>query len=189
MDKFNVNIIQPDCSELENLFRQRGTIREFKKKEYFARQNERTNHIGFVDLGIFRLTRIDDKANERIIGYSFKNDFVSDYPALANKTSSRINIQAVTDSKAYLLTFAELNDFWETNMDTQRLGRLIAESMFATISQRLFGFYCETPEQRYIALMERCPDLKEKIPLKEIASFLGVTPETISHIRKRMWKK
>lgn len=46
--------------------------------------------------------------------------------------------------------------------------------------------YCDTPEQRYVKLMQRCPNLKEKVPLKEIASFLGVTPETVSHIRKKL---
>lgn len=69
-------------------------------------------------------------------------------------------------------------------METQRLGRRIAETMFAEIYQRLLRFYCDTPEQRYQALMKRCPDLQERISLKEIALFLGVTPETLSRIRK-----
>lgn len=73
-------------------------------------------------------------------------------------------------------------------METQRLGRRIAETMFAEIYQRLLGFYCDTPEQRYQTLMKRCPDLQELITLKEIALFLGVTPETLSRIRKNNCK-
>lgn len=74
-------------------------------------------------------------------------------------------------------------------METQRLGRRIAEAMFAEIYQRLLRFYCDTPEQRYQALMKRCPDLQERISLKEIALFLGVTPETLSRIRKKQQQK
>ena len=74
-------------------------------------------------------------------------------------------------------------------METQRLGRRIAETMFAEIYQRLLGFYCNTPEQRYRALMKRCPNLQELLSLKEIALFLGVTPETLSRIRKKQQKK
>ncbi len=186
MDKFNGYNKQVDFSKLENLFIQKGVLKEFKKKEYFVRQNEKTHHIGFVKSGIFRLTCIDTNANEWIIGYSFEREFLSDYPAMVRQTNSLINIQATTDSEVYVLTAQELDDFWETSIDTQRLGRQIAEMMFAEIYQRLIHFYCDTPKQRYTALMQRCPDLKESVPLKEIASFIGVTPETISHIRKKM---
>lgn len=74
-------------------------------------------------------------------------------------------------------------------METQRLGRRIAETMFAEIYQRLLRFYCDTPEQRYQALMKRCPDLQERISLKEIALFLGVTPETLSRIPQKTTAK
>lgn len=68
-----------------------------------VRQNEKTNHIGFVLSGIFRLTRIDTNGNEWIVGYSFKNDFVCDYPSLINKTAATVNIQATTDCEMYIL--------------------------------------------------------------------------------------
>ncbi len=186
MDKFNGYNKQLDFSDLENLFIEKGILKEFKKKEYFVRQNDKTHHIGFVKSGIFRLARIDANANEWIIGYAFEGEFLSDYPAMVQQTNSLIDIQAATNSEVYMLTSQELNDFWETSMDTQRLGRQIAEMMFEEIYKRLIHFYCDTPEQRYISLMKRCPNLKESVPLKEIASFLGVTPETVSHIRKKM---
>lgn len=98
---------------------------------------------------------------------------------------STVNIQATTECEVYLLSLNRLNQFWETDIDTQRLGRQIAETMFDEIYQRLLGFYCDSPEQRYRSLMKRCPDLQEKLSLKEIAQFLGITPETLSRIRKK----
>ena len=188
MDKFNANE-SVDATRLEKLFLESGTPKILRKNEYMVRQNDKTNHIGFVTSGVFRLTRIDTNGNEWIVGYSFKNDFVCDYPSLINRTGATVSIQATTDCEAYLLPLSELNQFWETDMETQRLGRRIAETMFAEIYQRLLGFYCDTPEQRYQALMKRCPDLQERISLKEIALFLGVTPETLIRIRKKQQQK
>ncbi|MCS2224070.1 Crp/Fnr family transcriptional regulator [Bacteroides fragilis] len=186
MDKFNVEKEILDTSELERLFLREGIFTTIKRNEYLIRQNEMTNQIGFVVSGIFRLSRIDVNGNEWIIGYSFKNDFVCDYPSFINKMGATVNIQASTDCEVYLLSLNRLNQFWETDMNTQRLGRRIAETMFAEIYQRLLGFYCDTPEQRYQALMKRCPDLQGKLSLKEIAHFLGITPETLSRIRKKI---
>ena len=188
MDKFNASK-NVDTARLEKLFLEKGTLKVLKKNEYMVRQNDKTNHIGFVTSGTFRLTRIDTNGNEWIVGYSFENDFVCDYPSLINRTSATVSIKATTDCEVYLLPLSELNQFWETDMETQRLGRRIAETMFAEIYQRLLRFYCDTPEQRYQALMKRCPDLQERISLKEIALFLGVTPETLSRIRKKQQQK
>lgn len=188
MNKFNASK-NVDTARLEKLFLEKGTLKVLKKNEYMVRQNDKTNHIGFVTSGTFRLTRIDTNGNEWIVGYSFENDFVCDYPSLINRTSATVSIKATTDCEVYLLPLSELNQFWETDMETQRLGRRIAETMFAEIYQRLLRFYCDTPEQRYQALMKRCPDLQERISLKEIALFLGVTPETLSRIRKKQQQK
>lgn len=188
MDKFNASE-SVDATRLEKLFLESGTPKILRKNEYMVRQNDKTNHIGFVTSGTFRLTRIDTNGNEWIVGYIFENDFVCDYPSLINRTGVTVSIQATTDCEVYLLPLSELNQFWETDMETQRLGRRIAETMFAEIYQRLLGFYCDTPEQRYQALMKRCPELQKRISLKEIALFLGVTPETLSRIRKKQQQK
>ena len=185
MDKFNVKDSPPDTSRLEKLFLGEGLLMKIKKNEYLVQQNEKNNQIGFVVSGIFRLSHTDANGNTWIVGYSFANDFVCDYPSFMKQTVSTVTIQASTECEVYLLPLSKLNQFWETDMDTQRLGRQIAETMFAEIYQRLLGFYCDTPEQRYHALMKRCPGLQEKLSFKEIAQFLGITPETLSRIRKK----
>lgn len=189
MVNFNKYMNEIDFSGIKKHFLEKGKSVKLEKKDYFVRQNESCKYVGFVESGIFRYTCTDNTDNEPVVGYSFTEDFVCDYPSLIKRSGALTNIQAVTDCSVYVLSAKELNDFWETSMDTQRFGRLVAEEHFVEIYERLLGFYCDTPKQRYIALLQRCPNLLQYITLKEIASFLGVTPETVSHIRKKLLQK
>lgn len=189
MSNFNLYIEQLDYNPIIDLIKENGEECTLKKREYFVRQNDPCKFVGFVESGILRYTRINNDGNEHIVGYSFTKDFVCDYPSLIKRSGSLTNIQAVTNCSVYVISMKKLNDYWETNMDTQRLGRLVAEEHFFEIYGRLLDFYCDTAEQRYTSLLTRCPNLPQYIPLKEIASFLGVTPETVSHIRKKLLDK
>lgn len=189
MIDFNGYISAIDFSELKKLFYKAGKSIEFKRKDYFVQQNEPCKYVGFIESGIFRYARIDSEGSEHIVGFCFAGDFVCDYPSLIKNSNSLTNAQAIVDSTVYMLPIKELNDYWETNMDTQRLGRLAAEEIFIEMYGRLLSFYCDTAEQRYISLLKRYPNLPQYISLKEIASFLGVTPETISHIRRKLQLK
>lgn len=189
MLNFNEYMNEIDFSEFKNFFLKNGKSIEIKKKDYFVRQNEPCKHVGLVQDGIFKYTRIDNAGNAHIVGYSFIEDFVCDYPSFIKHSGALTNIQAVTDCSVSMLSVKELNDYWETNMQTQRFGRLVTEEIFIEMYGRLLSFYCDTAEQRYIALLERCPNLPQYISLKDIASFLGVTPETVSNIRRKLRKK
>lgn len=93
MDKFNIKDSHPNISRLEKLFLEEGVLTKFKKNEYLVQQNEKTNQIGFIMSGMFRLSHIDADANEWIVGYSFVNDFVCDYPSFIKQAISTVNIQ------------------------------------------------------------------------------------------------
>lgn len=187
MDAINeYHISELDLSELEKYIIANGTVRTFRKKEYLIRQNEKSNLIGFISKGMFRYTRIDSSGNEHIVGYSLENEFTGEYTANLCDRESLVNIQAITDSMVYLIRYTDMEKLWDSEMKYQRLGRVVAEQLFAMTYRRLIDSYCSTPEERYIDLMKRYPNLKELIPLKEIASFIGVTPETVSNIRRKL---
>lgn len=174
---------------LKEIFIQRGKRVMFAKKDYFIRQEHSASFAGWIESGTFRHTCISESGDEHIVCFSFQDEIVCDYSSFVHKELALINIQAVSDSVIYQLSYADLVSYIETDMDTQRLGRNIAEAMFKMTYKRMLQVYCDTPEQRYLTLMQRCPALKEKVPLKEIASFLGVTPETVSHIRRKLRQK
>ena len=96
MNPFNVkDNTTIDTGKLEKIFLEEGICKKLKKNDYLIRQNEKNSQIGFVSSGIFRLSHIDGNANEWIVGYSFKDDFVCDYPSLMSKTNSTVNIYSL----------------------------------------------------------------------------------------------
>lgn len=188
MNNFNSYMNGLDYSDFKNLFQEKGTLRTYRKKDFFVRQDAISRFAGWVDNGTFQYTYLDEEGIECIVGYAFPNEFVCDYSSFMKEKVSLVNIQAITDCTVRELSYHDVVEYWETNYETQRFGRLAAESLFEMIYKRLLDFYC-TPETRYLRLMKRCPNLKEVVPLKNIASFLGVTPETVSHIRKKILLK
>ncbi|WP_025836367.1 cyclic nucleotide-binding domain-containing protein [Bacteroides rodentium] len=88
-------------------------LKILRKNEYMVRQNDKTNHIGFVVSGIFRLTRIDTNGNEWIVGYSFENDFVCDYPSLINREVQQLAYRQQMIAKFICSLWANLISFGE----------------------------------------------------------------------------
>lgn len=188
MKEFNTYLDNLDYSRIKDLFAEKGILRAYRKKDFFIRQNEAKRFAGWVKEGTFQYTYIDEEGEEHIVGYAFANEFVCDYSSFMKGSLSPVNIQALTDCSVYEISCHDITEYWETSMETQRFGRHVAENLYEMVYARLLDSY-GSPEMRYAKLMERCPGLKEAVPLKSIASFLGVAPETISRIRRKLEKQ
>ena len=191
MKNFNQKFAEhPELSVFKEFFLSHGMSKEIKKKEYLVEQSSVAKYVAYVVEGFFRYTRIDNRGNEHIVGYVFKGEYVGDYASLIKKDiTSLVTVQAVTDCKIYYVPLEEVRKFFNTNEDAQIAGRVLAEELFMVAYTRLLDFYCKNTEELYMDLTERCPDFQNYITLKEMASFLQVTPETISHIRNSINKK
>ena len=98
--------------------------------------------------------------------------FVGNYPAFQLQDQSNVDIQALCDCTVYVINHSQLADFYDINNDHQKLGRRIAETLLWEIYDRMISMYSLTPEERYLDIINRCPDLLKLITLKELASYL-----------------
>lgn len=185
MKELNSYLSNLDYSQIKDLFEEKGELRTYYKKDFFIRQNEISRFAGWVINGTFQYVYIDEEGKEHVVGYSFTDEFVCDYPSFIKGCLSSVSIQAITDCSVCEISRHDIAEYWETNMETQRFGRYVAENLYEMVYERLLDSYC-TPEVRYRELIKRSPNLIEVVPLKNIASYLGVTPETISHIRRKL---
>ena len=136
--------------------------------------------------GTFRYTCIDNNGNEHVVAYNFPNEPLGNYSVFQKKESAIVDIQAVTDSTVYVLSHSDVNEFYNSNMEAQQQGRILAEELLYVAWNNIISAYKDTPEKRYRELLQRCPNLPNLITLKELASYIMVTPETLSRIRKRI---
>lgn len=171
--------------ELSGVFMGMGEIVNLKRKEYFVRQGEPCRYLGAVLDGQFRFSHCDAEGEERTIGFN-TNGFVTEYYALLNHVPARYSIQTISEAVVYRLTYQQVIDFYEYSMEGQRFGRHIAEQLFFRRDELIFSFRCDTPEERYKKLLKVADHSMNKLTLKDVASLIGVTPETVSRIRRKL---
>ena len=125
---FNTYLKNLDYSHIKDLCVEKGKLRTYRKKDFFICQNEIERFAGWVKEGIFQYTYIDEEGEEHIVGYSFTNEFVCDYSSFMKGCLSLVNIQAIADCSVYEISRHDLIEYLETNMETQRFGRYVAEN-------------------------------------------------------------
>ena len=161
---------------------------QIKKGENFQMQGCSARYMGYVDSGKFRYYKIDKEGNERTLWFNKSFPFIGDYHSFLKRTNAELCIQAMADYEIILFNYEQMMELFDMNMDTQKLRATFAErSMFGWRNIAL-ALHFDTAEERYIELLNDYPDIEKEIPLKHIASTLGISPETLSRIRKKLDK-
>lgn len=189
MSDFNKYTSQADYTPIKNFVLQNGELVHYKKHEHFCIQGDICNKMGYVISGSFRYYCSDNKGENKIVGYTFENSFVGNYPACRLKDKSNVNIQALCNCYVYVVSNCQITQFYEQNAKAQQLGRRIAEILLWEVYDRMISMYSMTPEERYIEILNRCPTLLNLISLKELASYLMICPETLSRLRRKLVQK
>jgi len=163
------------------------TKRTFGKKKKLLNVGETENHISFLENGIVRfLMPNEDPSKEVTFGYCFEDEFVSAYDSFLIQKPSLYSLETLTNVSMWSITYADLQKVYNQTKIGDRLGRLSSERLFLIKSKREQSLLNDTAEERYLKLFKERPNLIEKIPLKYIASYIGVTAQALSRIRKRI---
>jgi CRP-like cAMP-binding protein len=161
--------------------------REIPKKTIFLKLNAIEGHISFIESGVVRLfIPKEDTEKEITFGFSFKNQFVSAYDSFLTQTPSAYQLQALTNTTILSITYKDLQDIYNNTQIGNLIGRLTAERLFLLKSKREQNLLNLSAEERYLSLFKERPELLKVIPLKYISSYIGVTPQALSRIRKRI---
>lgn len=158
---------------------------EVSKKELVCEEGQVCDYIAFIESGLFRFYHIKD-GNEKVTAFWFPSDFLSNYRSFISDQPSVHFIEAMEASTIWKLHKNDLEDLYKQYPNIDKLGRLMAEQLYIMVSQRLDNFLHDTPEERYLSLLKKGSRLIQDIPQYMLASYLGVSAETLSRIRKRI---
>ena len=161
--------------------------REFSKKSIFLSKGQIENHISFIEKGKVRLfIPKEDKEKEITFGFSFQGELVSAYDSFLTRTPSLYELETLVDTTLWCISYSDLQEVYKTSEIGNTIGRVISERLFLIKSKREQSLLNETSEERYLKLFKDRPNVIKQIPLKYIASYIGVTPQALSRIRKRI---
>ncbi|MDC1216844.1 Crp/Fnr family transcriptional regulator [Flavobacteriaceae bacterium] len=173
-----------------NFFISKLHRRIITKKSIFVKLNQIENHISFIESGIVRLFIPKDNPEKEItFGFSFKNQFVSAYDSFLTQSPSNYQLQALTETAMLSISYKDLQSVYKSTQIGNLIGRLTAEDLFLIKSKREQNLLNLNAEQRYLKLFKERPELLKSVPLKYISSYIGVTAQALSRIRKRLVHK
>ena len=161
---------------------------EKHKKTTFLKTGEIENYISFIEKGIVRLfipTKDDEK--EITFGFSFKYEFISAYDSFLTQKPSTYQLETLNETTLWSINYEDLQKVYKNTKMGNFIGRFSSEKLFLIKSAREQSLLFETAETRYLNLFKERPKLIKQIPLKYIASYIGITPQALSRIRKRIY--
>ena len=181
--KFGINSI--DLQELYDFCKREGETVCYQKGERMECEGEPSRWFGFVTKGCFKyVTRGISDGKEHITWFSFEGEYVGDYPSCLNGSPSQTTIEAMIDSRIVRVSGEQLLTWFRASSEGMELCRIIGGHLLSQARRSYLDFFRTTARERYDLLMQRCPGIVEHLDLQDIASFLNVTPKTISKIRK-----
>lgn len=170
------------------VFMQHLDFKKIKKKKHFIEPGQLCNEVGFIATGSVRFYHVRD--GEEITGYfCLENEFVSSYKSFLTRQPATHYIQALEDTELITFSYKNLQLMLNNPMlayKMERFGRLIAEYYLICYEDRMTSFVTKTPEERYLDLLSTSKDIFQRIPQHYIANFLGITPVSLSRIRRRI---
>ena len=163
-------------------------VRQLKKKEFLLQEGQICNKISFLNSGCLRLF-YNIEGIENTVQFFFANSWYTDYASFLTGKPTVENVQALEPCEVVQFKKEDLYKLYNIYPVFDRVGRVMAENAFLSLSNLNKMLTNEEPEQRYLNLLKLRPELVEKVPQHYIASYLGIQPESLSRIRKRILKQ
>jgi CRP-like cAMP-binding protein len=167
------------------LFTARLTSRTIQKKEVILKAGEICSHINYVENGVLRAYYSDQQGNENIIMFAIHDWWITDMYSFATRNVALFHIDALEESSIIQLDKKDLDDLYQSVPKFERFFRIIIQNAYIREQLRIVENLSLSASQRYENFINKYPKFVEQIPLKQIASYLGITPEFLSVIRKK----
>jgi len=161
-------------------------ICEYEKDEHLLRAGEVGEFVYFILKGVIRLFYTTEKGREYLRSFGVEGEACGSFYSSLTGTPCRFGIQALEPTRVIRARFADFTQLFETDIRWERVGRLLAEQHFILKEQREAALLLDDAETRYKQFLEDYPGLDERIAQYHIASYIGVTPVTLSRVRKKM---
>lgn len=164
-------------------------VKRLKKKQYLLQESDISRYEFFVNKGCLRTYSIDEKGQEHIVQFAIEGWWTGDMYSFLTQTPALYTIDALEDSELFCLDKPSLEELYIKVPKFEKFFRHLLQNAFIAVQRRIIESMSLTADERYCRFIENYPLMEQRLPLKQIAAYLGITPESLSRIRSQYGKK
>ena len=161
-------------------------LKKINRKDFFIKEGTLCKYQGFVVGGTFRVFYTDRKTLEHVLYFAFKDWWIGDIASFYDDNPTNLNAQAMEDSWILAIGREETEELFAKVPETERLFRIITQRTLSVLQKRFFLTVSANAEERYQELLHRHPGIEQLVPQHQIASYLGILPESLSRMKKQL---
>ena len=160
--------------------------RKIRKRQFLLREGEVSGYGAFVSKGCLRKYSVDAKGEEHIVQFAIEDWWIGDQESLKTGRPSTYNIDALEESELLLLDKASSEEFFSSSPKIERFMATLAQNAMEALQRRITTFLSMSAKEKYLFMIATYPKIIQRIPQRHIASYLGLTPESLSRVRKEL---
>lgn len=160
--------------------------KKLRKRQYLLNAGDVCHYITFVDKGLLRSFTVDDEGNEYVVQFAIEGWWISDMGSFTSGKEAMYNIEALEDCELLNLTKPSMEELLTRLPVMERFFRILMQNNIVSLQRRVVAYMSLSAEEKYLRLLEVAPDIMTRAPQQYIASYLSVTPETLSRIRRKV---
>jgi CRP-like cAMP-binding protein len=177
-----INLTDEDIQKIISSYE----IRVLKKKEYLFQQGEICRYEAFVIDGACKLFYSDTKGSDHILYFAFKDWWISDISSFSTQEPASMSAQALEETQLLTINLQKKEELFASVPQLERMFRIITQRTLAVLQKRFFLAMSGGAKDRYLQLVDRYPKIEQLVPQYQIASYLGILPESLSRLKKQL---
>lgn len=177
-----VSLSEDEWEQCKNSFRPRQML----KRQFLLQEGDTCREITFIEQGALYSYSTDHKGNQHVMQFGFEGWWIADLHSFFTQTPSTLNIELLEDSTLLLIDRKHHNQLLQEIPAYERYHRIIIQNAYVALQHRVENALGLTAEEKYARLIEHSPEFMNRVPLHLVASYLGMSPETLSRVRRQM---
>ena len=178
--KRNIHLTPEEIKILQSKF----THKHFRKHQYILQQGELSRFENFIVTGLTRTYEVDEKGQEHILQFGMEDWWIGDMYSFLSGKPSAFNIDCLEDTEVLRITKPNLELLYSEVPKMNQYFRLLLEKALIATNQRIIASLRKTAAERYLEFLEKYPRIDQRVSNHQIASFLGITPQSLSRVRR-----
>jgi CRP-like cAMP-binding protein len=160
--------------------------KKIRKRQYVLNAGDVCQYITFVEKGLLRSFTVDDDGNEHVVQFAIEGWWISDMASFVSGENALYNIEALEDSELLHLRKHSMEELLDKVPAMERYFRILMQNNIVALQRRVIAYMSLSAEEKYLKLLEIAPDIMTRASQQHIASYLSITPETLSRVRKKV---